>query len=187
MIGNRVPPGLIALSRAALTTRRLLVTALILGSVLLLLEIYLVILLRSLDAQARQAADRVALAQAALLRAADAVERGPIEVPIQLEADLPVQTSLRVQQTVQFPVQTEIPLNTTLQVPVNTPVGSFNLPVPLNLTVPIDTQVPVAIDQEIPISTTVPIQIDQAISIDLRGTELGAELRRLRRELESGR
>ena len=177
----------IRLAQALASARFLLVASLVVGLLLLGLNLYLLGLLRSLDEDARRAAERVALAESAVLRAADAVERGPIEVPIKLEADLPVQTSFRFQQSFQVPVQTEIPLDTTFQVPISTPLGNFEVPLPLKVKVPIDAQVPVAFDQTIPISTTVPISIDQALLIDLRGTELATELRQLRQSLDGRR
>lgn len=144
------------------------------------MNVYPRLLLRALNNDARQAAQQMTLARAALRRAADAVDRGPLQLPVRFQADVPVQTSIRIQQTLQVPVQTEIPIKKSLDLPVNTPFGSFTVPVPIDVKVPVNVQVPVTIDQNIPISATLPVQIDRSIEVDLRSTELGAELRRPR-------
>ena len=177
----------VGLIRALTSARIMLAASLILGLFLLVLNLYLLNLLRSLDEDARRAAQQVAIAESAVLRAAEAVEQGPIEVPIKFSTDVPIQTSVRFQQSFQVPIDTEIPLDTTFQLPITTPFGSFEVPLPIKVQVPVDVQVPVSIDQTIPISTTVPIAVDQPLQIDLRGTELANELARIRQSLGSQR
>lgn len=166
-----------------ITPVRLLIVALVLGGVLLLFQIYLLFLLRSLDETARRANARVALAEMALGRMADQIESGPVQVPIQLKTEMPVDTSVRLRQTLQFPINTEVPINANVELPINTPFGNFNVPVPLNVKVPVNTQVPITIDQNVPISATVPIDINRTIAIDLRGTAAATELKRFREAL----
>lgn len=185
MIGAPASPPMADRGGGLITPMRLLIVALVLGGVLLLFQIYLLVLLRSLDETARRANTRVALAESALGRAADQIESGPIQVPIQLKTELPVNTSVRLQQTLQFPINAEVPINANVELPINTPFGAFNVPVPLNVKVPVNTQVPITIDQSVPISATLPIDINRTISIDLRGTAAAAELKQVREALRA--
>lgn len=185
--GAAPPLGVGTAARARSTISIVAFVALALALILLLFNIYLLFLLRSLDEQARVAGSRVAIAESALQRAAEALENGPISVPVQLQVDVPIRTTIRLDQTIQFPVRTEVPIQADLDIPITTPFGDFNMPVPVDVKVPVNTTVPVAIDESIPISATVPISINRPVTIDLRETEIGAELRRLRQQLQTGR
>jgi EmrB/QacA subfamily drug resistance transporter len=100
-----------------------------------------------------------------------------IEFDLAVDEVIPVQTDIVIDRVVEVPIKTSIPINETFDttIEVDTPLG---FTVPLDVTVPVDIEVPVDLVVEIPINETVaideefPVKLDVPISIEVRETEL---------------
>lgn len=103
------------------------------------------------------------------------------DMPINQE--LPVNIDVPIQRSLEIPIDTEVRINQTINVPVDTALGTFNLPIPLDVTIPISTTVPITFDQTINISTTVPINFDVPINVDLSRDPVAGYLDRLHKAL----
>jgi len=89
-----------------------------------------------------------------------------------------IQTNIHISQDV--PVQTSMPINQAFNVPVDTTVfiekevtlsfGDTKFPIPLELDIPINTTVPVNINESMNISMTIPLDMDMPIAIPVRET-----------------
>jgi len=97
----------------------------------------------------------------------------PIDQQIPIDIDVPISRSLDV------PINTEVRINQTLNLPVQTALGSFDIPVPIDTTIPVSTTVPIAFDQTVNISTTVPLRLDVPVQIDLGSEQIAGYLDRL--------
>jgi len=97
----------------------------------------------------------------------------PVDQQIPIDIDVPIQRSLQV------PIDTQVRINQTVNLPVQTALGSFDIPVPIDTTIPVSTTVPIAFDQTVNISTTVPLRLDVPIQIDLGSSQIAGYLDRL--------
>lgn len=96
-----------------------------------------------------------------------------------IDQELPVNIDVPIQRSLEVPIDTEVRINQTINVPVTTALGTFNLPIPLDVTIPISTTAPINFDQTINISTTVPIELDVPINVDLGRDPVAGYLDRL--------
>jgi prefoldin subunit 5 len=102
-----------------------------------------------------------------------------ISFDVNIDEVIPIDTEVVIQRTVQVPIKTTIPINQSFDttIRIDTPLGE----VPLDVTVPVDVDVPIDLVVDIPIDETVPIRdefpvkLDVPIAIVVRDTEL-AEL-----------
>lgn len=82
------------------------------------------------------------------------------------QRNIPVSTSIPIQQDMVFPFQGTIPINTTIRVPINAGVlGTIVVDVPVHTSVYVDTKIPVHVDQTFQISTTIPIAMTFPIDV----------------------
>jgi hypothetical protein len=113
----------------------------------------------------------------------EAFEQSTLQFDVAIEQELPIQTVIPFEETLEVPIETSIPIDEEF----STTVSMFGLPtdvtVPINMEIPIDLDVPVTIDRSIPISATVPLNMDVPISIPVRETEISPYLERLRTSL----
>lgn len=100
-----------------------------------------------------------------------------IEVPVNVDQQLPINTEIAFNRTIEVPIVATIPiqedLNTTIT--VQGPFGvdiPIDVEVPVNVDVPIDLTVPITVDETIPVDTEIPIRLDVPISLEVAGTPL---------------
>ena len=85
---------------------------------------------------------------------------------------VPVQMTVNVTETVPFndvivvPINTTIPFNETVQAPLDIAGTRVYIPVPINLSVPVDLEASTRVDTEVPLSLEIPLdfEIDVALS-----------------------
>lgn len=112
-----------------------------------------------------------------------------IAFDVNIDEVIPVDTEVVIQRTVQVPIKTTIPIDqsfdTTIQ--IDTPLGNVpvDVTVPVDVDVPIDLVVDIPIDETVPIQDEFPVQLDVPIAIDVRETELAALTDSLAAGLES--
>ncbi len=101
---------------------------------------------------------------------------------VPINETIPVQLEVLFEEVITVPVNSVIPINTTVNVPVRVPgIGTLaNVPVPIEMsvpinlvveapvskTVPIDTEVPIDLTVEVPIKTVVPIDTEVPVQLD---------------------
>lgn len=120
-----------------------------------------------------------------------AFEQSTVEFDIQVSQNIPINTEIPFNETLDVPINTTIPidqqiattvmidpLQTGLEVPVD-------INVPVNIEVPVNMNIPITVDRTIPISTNVPLNMTVPISVKISETELAPYLERLRLTLES--
>jgi hypothetical protein len=84
-----------------------------------------------------------------------------------VDQQLPINMSVPLQNSFAVPIQTNIRINQTIRVPIDTGFGVANLPIPIDATIPISLTVPIEIKQTLPISATVPIHLTVPLQIEL--------------------
>jgi hypothetical protein len=100
-----------------------------------------------------------------------------ITLTVPINQQIPVATSVQLDETFEVPIQTTVPISTVIDVPLQLGIlGEVILDVPINLSVPIDLVVNVPFREEIPINTTVPIVMDIPVVISLKDTPLATQL-----------
>lgn len=100
-----------------------------------------------------------------------------ITLTVPINQQVPVATTVQLNETFEVPIQTTVPISTVIDVPLQLGIlGEVTLDVPINLAVPIDLVVNVPFNEEIPINTTVPIVMDIPVLISLKDTPLAAQL-----------
>ncbi len=78
---------------------------------------------------------------------------------------VPFSMSVPITQTLRLPIQLSVPIRQTIRLPINTPIRRFEVPVPLDLTVPVSDTIDVPIDITVPISTTIAVPIRRNVPI----------------------
>jgi|HigsolmetaAR202D_1030399.scaffolds.fasta_scaffold00031_33 hypothetical protein len=96
-----------------------------------------------------------------------------------IDQTLPIRLDVPVDQSIEVPIQTEVRIKQQVDLPISTSLGTFNIPIPLDVTVPVSTTVPIEFHRTIPISTSVPIKFDVPIELDLGSPEFASYLDRL--------
>jgi hypothetical protein len=96
-----------------------------------------------------------------------------------IDQQVPINIDVPIQRSLDVPIDTEVRINQTINLPVQTALGNFDIPVPLDTTIPVSTTVPIAFDQTVNISTTVPIRLDVPVQIDLGSGQVAGYLDRL--------
>lgn len=96
-----------------------------------------------------------------------------------IDQTLPIQIDVPIDQSIEVPIQTEVRIKQQVDLPISTSLGTFNIPIPLDVTVPVNTTVPIEFHRTIPISTSVPIKLDVPIELDLGSPEFAGYLDRL--------
>lgn len=100
-----------------------------------------------------------------------------ITLTVPINQQIPVATSVQLNEIFEVPIQTTVPISTVIDVPVQLGIlGEITLDVPINLSVPIDLVVNVPFSEEIAVNTTVPIVMDVPVVISLKDTPLAAQL-----------
>ena len=99
-----------------------------------------------------------------------------IAFDVNIDEVIPVDTEVVIRRTVEVPIKTSIPIDQTFDttIEIDTPLGNIPLDVtvPVNVDVPIDLVVDIPIDETVPIQDEFPVQLDVPIAIDVGDTEL---------------
>jgi hypothetical protein len=90
------------------------------------------------------------------------ISQEPIEIPVVINQNIPINTTLPISQTIRVPIDIDYPLSTV----INT---SFNIPVlgRQEIRLPIDTVIPVNLVYEAPIQETVHISMEFPLHLEL--------------------
>jgi hypothetical protein len=121
----------------------------------------------------------------------EAFEQTPLEFDVKIDQEFPIETEISVNDSLEFPIQTTVPIKQDIETTVLLDPFQSGLEIPTDITVPVDIEVPldlnvpVHIDESVPISTVIPVNLTVPLSIDVRETELGPYLQRLRQGLAS--
>ncbi|MGB0387106.1 MAG: hypothetical protein ACPGWR_20000 [Ardenticatenaceae bacterium] len=114
----------------------------------------------------------------------EGIEEQEFTVVVPIDQEVPIDTTVLINEEVSIPFNEVIPINTNVSVPIELPVlGKLDLDVPINTSVPINLDLKVPITQEMPIKTVVPVQTDFPITISLKDTEIGTQLAQWRETL----
>jgi hypothetical protein len=111
-----------------------------------------------------------------LASSVESAKQSQISYDLSINQQVPIDIDVPIQRSLEVPINTEVRINQTLNVPVSTALGSFDIPVPLDTTIPVSTTVPIEFDQTVNISTTVPIQLDVPVKIDLGAEQIAGYL-----------
>lgn len=112
-----------------------------------------------------------------------------IKQTIPIQAQVPFRRELDIPIALNVPISDAIEFDETLTVPIDTLVGQYNVripirtTIPLDLDVPINTNIPFIISDTIPISTTVDIDLAVPFAIRVADTPLVDYLRSFRETL----
>ena len=116
------------------------------------------------------------------------IEEQEFSVVVPIDQQLPIDTTISLEQEVNIPFNETIPINTNVNVPLELPfVGALDLDIPINTTVPVELDINVPLNQDVPIKTIVPIKLDLPISISLKDTQIGEQLGQWREALNQVR
>ncbi len=97
-----------------------------------------------------------------------------------VEQEVPIATSVLLNEEVAVPINTIIPINTTVAIPIDAGLlGIFEVDVPIRAFIPVNLEVAVPISQTVDIATTVPLNIDVPIEIPIADTPLVGHLEKL--------
>lgn len=118
-----------------------------------------------------------------LASSVEGAKQSTITYQLPINQQLPINLDVPISRNLNVPIKTSVRLQQTIDLPIDTPLGSFNVPVPVDATIPIDTSVPINFDQTIAISATVPIKLDLPIQVDLGASQVAPLLDRLRERL----
>jgi hypothetical protein len=114
-----------------------------------------------------------------LASSVQAAKSSQVSYNLAIDQQVPIDIDVPIQRSLDVPIDTEVRINQTINLPVQTALGNFDIPVPLDTTIPVSTTVPIAFDQTVNISTTVPIRLDVPVQIDLGSDQVAGYLDRL--------
>lgn len=111
---------------------------------------------------------------------------------ITVDQEIPVVTTVPINEEVTLPIQTVVPISTVVAIPINAGLlGTFNIDVPVQTVIPVDLEFTVPVSQTVEIATTVPLSFEVPVEIPLADTplvsyleELGKALAQIEAELE---
>ncbi len=92
---------------------------------------------------------------------------------LEIDQEIPVQTTVPIHQEVVVPIQTTLPISTIVNVPVNAGIlGEFDVDVPVRTIIPVDLEVTIPVNETVEIATSVPLNVDIPIAIPLADTPI---------------
>ncbi len=141
-----------------------------LGSVLLhLLTLGALVQLRQrVSQQLASSADHLAQVRLHDVRYAVPVKYSfPLDTTIAISetVTVPLETTVPIKQTIQLPIQLSVPIKQTIQLPINTPLRRFEIPVPVEMTVPISETVTVPLETTVPVSATIAVPLEMTVPV----------------------
>lgn len=96
---------------------------------------------------------------------------------------LPINVVIPINESVVIPVNTSVQIKQDIEIPIDTGFGTINLPVPLDVNIPISTSVPIDFQQNVPISTSFDLDLTVPVEIDLGSPQFADYLDRLHKAL----
>ena len=108
-----------------------------------------------------------------------------IEVLIDVDETVTIDTDFVFAQEIVVPIRTEVPIQQTFDttITIDGPLGTeipLDISVPVDLIIPVDVDVPIAVNETIPVSADIPIALAVPVRIDVAGTELAVFAESLR-------
>lgn len=127
------------------------------------------------------------------------------EFNMPVDVTIPVSTSFQFKDTIVFPINETIAVDTSvaikipilnqpipIEIPIKTDIPvSLNIEVPIDYTIPVETEIPVdlnltvPIETEIPVNEAIPVQLDFPVTVPLEDTELPSFINRLAQGLHT--
>lgn len=118
----------------------------------------------------------------------DAFRTSTIAFTVPINEEIPIDTEVVLDRTLNVPIQTSVPIDETIDttIVVQGPFGSeipIDVTVPVQLDLPVDVEVPISVNEVIPISTRVPVRLTLPVDVAVQGTELETLVTALRQGL----
>ncbi len=113
-----------------------------------------------------------------------AFQTSQLTFAVDVDQDIPVQTSFPFRRSITIPVRQSLPISETFRTRVEIQ-GPFGVDIPLDVEIPVDIEVPiefdvpVELDEQIEIDTTFPLRLSVPVTVDIEGTELARLAARL--------
>jgi hypothetical protein len=114
-----------------------------------------------------------------LATSVQAAQNDQVRYDLPIDQQIPIDLNVPIKRSFTIPIRTEVRINQEINLPVDTGIGSINIPIPIDTTIPISTTVPIDFDQTVNISTTVPLRLNVPIQIDFGSPQLTGYLERL--------
>lgn len=138
---------------------RVVVTTLVLVSIAL--NIFLVLLLSQAQ---RGVTDAIAIARTTLAE----FTAEPIEVPVEINQDIPINTMFPISQTVEVPLDIDYPLSTIVNTSFTIPVlGEQEISLPIETVIPLHMTLSIPVQETIHISLTYPLQLSIPVAFQI--------------------
>jgi hypothetical protein len=135
----------------------------------LALNAFLINMLVSVQDRVRSARDS---AQDALV----ALGSDPITIPIAVDQDIPVITTVAFSDTVVIPFELDYRLSTVVNTSINIPLlGRQSIAVPVDAVIPVSETFEIPIQVDVPVSMTYPMQAELLVEVEVP-TEITEEL-----------
>jgi len=110
----------------------------------------------------------------------------PIVVEVQVDQEIPFDTTIPISETFILPLDIDYPLSTVINTYVNLPVlGRQDLAIPIETIIPIEYTLDVPIRVDVPISLTYHLQTTVPVEVALP-PEIGLSLDAMLRQVEEG-
>ncbi len=100
-----------------------------------------------------------------------------IEFTVAIDEQVPIEADIVFDRTIDVPVMTTLPIDEVVETTI-TVAGPFGTEIPVDVTVPIaldlpiDLEFPLEVSEQIPVSTVVPVQLDVPVRLDVGDTDL---------------
>jgi len=123
----------------------------------------------------------------------EAFQQSTLTFQIDVNQQIPIQTEIPFNESVEIPVQVTIPFKQNIETTVMMDPFQAGLEIPVDVTVPVDVEfpidevVPVSLNRTVPISTTVPLSLTVPISIPISNTNLAPYIEKLRQGIDQFR
>jgi len=91
-----------------------------------------------------------------------------IELNVEVDQEIPIDTTVSINQRVSVPIDIEYPLNTVVTTFIDLPViGRQEITIPVETTIPINTTLDIPIDLDLPISLVYPLKLSVPVQVQL--------------------
>jgi hypothetical protein len=144
-----------------LTTKiwRVIATLLIIFSLVLNLFLLLVLAKARIDLRNTITAVRNTL---------EGISQEPIEIPVEISQDIPINTTIPISQTIRVPIDIDYPLSTVINTSFNIPVlGRQELSLPIDTVIPVNLVYEAPIHEMVYISMVLPLHLELPILIEI--------------------
>ncbi len=118
-------------------------------------------------------------------------QNSTLQFNIQIDQQVPINTDIPFNETVDVPVQVVIPVKEEIETTVMMDPFQAGLEIPVDIVVPIDMEFPIdqvvsfTVARTVPISATIPLSLTVPINIDINNTDLAPYVEQLREGLDT--